>query len=210
MEINLRNVWDPWESLNCHRLWSWLLKSSVYRFLWVGKALDDTWSTQVNLFKARKLWSLQNEYMEPIIPPWTWQGEGPEVLNHFFLEVKLGHVWVKSAEKDVSNHCVLGWDAGHKVRTASGPWTVAFCVPIFASLSLVFSLTQEDNSIWRKQVGFWHHWGWHCSLGNGGASFFFFSDPSSKGKMLWPSVKDFSLSTGNNEMSSLERGFTFI
>ena len=141
---------------------------------------------------------------------WSWQGEGPEVLNHFFLEVKLGHVWVKSAEKDVSNHCVLGWDAGHKVRTASGPWTVAFCVPIFASLSLVFSLTQEDNSIWRKQVGFWHHWGWHCSLGNGGASFFFFSDPSSKGKMLWPSVKDFSLSTGNKEMSSPERGFTFI
>ena len=46
-----------------------MLKSSVYRFLWVGKALDDTWSTQVNLFKAKKLWSLRNEYMESIIPP---------------------------------------------------------------------------------------------------------------------------------------------
>ena len=45
-----------------------MLKSSVYRFLWVEIALDDTWGTQVNLFKAKKLWSLWNEYMEPIIP----------------------------------------------------------------------------------------------------------------------------------------------
>ena len=52
---------------------------------------------------------------------WTWQGEGPEVLNHFFLDLKLRHVWIKSSEKDVSNHCVLG--VGCRAQGQSSCWT---------------------------------------------------------------------------------------
>ena len=147
---------------------------------------------------------------------WTWQGEGLEDLNHFFLDLQLGHIWVKSEARDISNHCVLGVGCREQVRVASGPldtWTVAFCVPVFASLSLAFFLSlshkkADQHGGSRMGCDIVEHLELAFPLDRGGASLFLI--PLPKAKMLWPSIKGFCSSIGSEEISTLESGFTLI